>query len=59
MEGPAEAQSPSVLSFDAVRERGHARMVAEWGVAREFRDAARAVAPERSRDDHLHVGHDR
>ena len=45
MEGPAEAQSPSVLSFDAVRERGHARMVAEWGVAREFRDAARAVAP--------------
>jgi len=46
MEGPAEAQSPSVLSFDALRERGHARMVAEWGVAREFRDAARAVAPD-------------
>ena len=46
MEGPAEAHSPSVLSFDAVRERGHARMVAEWGVAREFRDAARAVSPD-------------
>jgi long-chain acyl-CoA synthetase len=45
MEGPTEGQSPSVISFDSVRERGHARMVAEWGVAREFRDAARAVAP--------------
>jgi long-chain acyl-CoA synthetase len=46
MEGPAEAHSPSVLSFATVRERGHARMVAEWGVAREFRDAARAVSPD-------------
>ena len=45
MEGPTEGQSPSVISFDSVRERGHARMVAEWGVAREFREAARAVAP--------------
>ena len=34
------------MSLDEVRERGHARMVAEWGVAREFRDAARAVAPD-------------
>jgi long-chain acyl-CoA synthetase len=35
----------SVLSFASIAERGHARMVAEWGVAREFRDAARAVQP--------------
>jgi long-chain acyl-CoA synthetase len=40
------AATPSVLSFDELRERGHARMVAEWGVAREFRDAARAVKPD-------------
>jgi long-chain acyl-CoA synthetase len=46
MEGPTEGQSPSVIPFETLRERGHARMVAEWGVAREFRDAARAVAPE-------------
>ncbi len=36
----------SVLSFATVLERGHARMVAEWGIAREFRDAARRVRPE-------------
>jgi long-chain acyl-CoA synthetase len=37
--------SPSVLSFADVMQRGHARMVAEWGTAREFRDAARQVQP--------------
>ena len=36
----------SVLSLATVRERGHARMIAEWGIAREFRDAARAVHPD-------------
>jgi long-chain acyl-CoA synthetase len=35
----------SVLSFASIAERGHARLVTEWGVAREFRDAARAVQP--------------
>jgi long-chain acyl-CoA synthetase len=40
------AASPSVLSFGALAERGHARMVAEWGVARAFRDRAREVRPE-------------
>jgi long-chain acyl-CoA synthetase len=45
LDGSPDAQSPSVMSFANVRERGHARMVAEWGVAREFRDAARAVQP--------------
>src|SRR6185436_12872870 len=41
---PGES-SPSVLSFADVMQRGHARMVAEWGTAREFRDAARQVQP--------------
>jgi long-chain acyl-CoA synthetase len=36
----------SVLSLATVRERGHARMIAEWGIARQFRDAARAVRPD-------------
>ena len=59
MEGPAEAQSPSVVSFDAVRDRGHARMVAEWGVGpRVSRRRPRRCA-RRSRDDHLHLGDDR
>jgi long-chain acyl-CoA synthetase len=43
--GPPGA-SPSLLSFDDVAERGHARMMAEWGAGREFRDFARQVQPE-------------
>ena len=46
MDGPAGEESPSIVSFEEVRQRGHARMVAEWGVGREFRDAARSVRPE-------------
>jgi long-chain acyl-CoA synthetase len=42
---PAGAVSPSVLTFDALADRGHARMVQEWGAGREFRDAARQVSP--------------
>ena len=38
--------SPSILSFTDVMHRGHARLMAEWGAAREFRDTARAVKPE-------------
>jgi long-chain acyl-CoA synthetase len=45
MDESPQGQSPSVIAFADVQERGHARMVAEWGVAREFRDAARSVAP--------------
>ena len=37
--------SPSIIPFGEVAGRGHARMVAEWGVARQFRDGARAVTP--------------
>ncbi|HEX5475022.1 MAG TPA: long-chain fatty acid--CoA ligase [Vicinamibacterales bacterium] len=41
----AQTGSPSVLTFAQLERRGHDRMVAEWGTAREFRDAARAVTP--------------
>ena len=37
--------SPSVMSFGALKERGHARMLAEWGMGRAFRDRAKAVKP--------------
>jgi long-chain acyl-CoA synthetase len=35
-----------VLTLDDIAARGHARMTAEWGVAREFRDQARTIRPE-------------
>ncbi|OFW03749.1 MAG: hypothetical protein A3H96_04380 [Acidobacteria bacterium RIFCSPLOWO2_02_FULL_67_36] len=41
---PAAAHA-SVVSLEDVQQRGHARMVAEWGAAREFRDRSRAIAP--------------
>ncbi len=37
--------SPSILPMAEVETRGHARMMAEWGVAREFRDQAKTVRP--------------
>ena len=40
-----EHASPSILSLEDVIARGHARMMAEWGVAREFRDQARTIRP--------------
>ena len=39
------AATPSILSLDEVERRGHARMTAEWGAGKEFRDAARRVGP--------------
>jgi long-chain acyl-CoA synthetase len=42
----AGAVSPSVLMFETVAERGHARMNAQWGAGRDFRETARAVKPE-------------
>jgi long-chain acyl-CoA synthetase len=42
---PEGAAGPSVLSFDEVAGRGHARMASEWGAGRQYRDAARAVQP--------------
>jgi len=40
------AGSPSVLALSALAERGHASMIAGWGVARAFRDRERQVRPE-------------
>jgi len=40
-----EHASPSVLTLEDVIARGHARMMAEWGIAREFRDQARTIRP--------------
>ena len=42
----AAGPSSSVFSLADVAARGHARMQAEWGVAKAFRDSARAVRPE-------------
>lgn len=42
----AAGSSTSVLSLDELQQRGHARMTGEWGAAKEFRDAARAVRPD-------------
>jgi long-chain acyl-CoA synthetase len=41
-----KADSPSVLSLDAVAQRGHARLTGESGLGRAFRDKAREVRPE-------------
>jgi long-chain acyl-CoA synthetase len=46
IDADADAASPSVLPFERLAERGHARMVAEWGAGRAFRDAAREVRPD-------------
>jgi long-chain acyl-CoA synthetase len=39
-------RGPEAPSLDDIADRGHARMVAEWGVARAFRDRARTIRPE-------------
>jgi long-chain acyl-CoA synthetase len=41
-----ERVTGSVLSLDDVAGRGHARMVAEWGVAKQFKDLARSIKPD-------------
>ena len=41
-----ENTSVSVMRLDDVIARGHARMMGEWGIAREFRDKAREIRPE-------------
>ena len=45
LEAP-ENTSVSVMRLDDVIARGHARMMGEWGIAREFRDKAREIRPE-------------
>ena len=39
------AAAASAQTLHETEARGHARMVAEWGAGREFREAARHVAP--------------
>jgi len=46
MDATAAGNTPSVLSLAEATERGHARMVGEWGVAKQFRDVARAIRPD-------------
>jgi long-chain acyl-CoA synthetase len=41
-----ETTAASVMRLDEVIARGHARMMGEWGIAREFRDRAREIRPE-------------
>lgn len=38
--------SSGVPSLDEIADRGHARMVAEWGIGRAFRDRARTIRPD-------------
>ncbi|HXW05014.1 MAG TPA: long-chain fatty acid--CoA ligase [Vicinamibacterales bacterium] len=48
MDGHLESDTPSVLSFAQLAERGHARLAGrEWGAAREFQERARGVRPDR------------
>ena len=42
---PIANASTSVLSLDALVERGHARLMGEWGVGRQFRDTTRGIRP--------------
>jgi len=37
--------SPSVMHIDTLAERGHAKLMGEWGVGRAFRDRAREIRP--------------
>jgi long-chain acyl-CoA synthetase len=46
MDATVASASTSVLSLADLEQRGHARMTAQWGAAKEFRDAARKVRPE-------------
>ena len=41
----AAAPPASVTTLAALRARGHARMLGEWGMGRAFRDRAKAVQP--------------
>jgi long-chain acyl-CoA synthetase len=43
---PLEHPSTSVVALDTVAARGHARLMGEWGIGRQFRDTARAIRPE-------------
>lgn len=42
---PAQTLPVSVMKFETLKERGHARILGEWGTGRAFRDRAKAVKP--------------
>jgi long-chain acyl-CoA synthetase len=46
MEEVEAGQTPSVVSLAETQARGHSRMQTEWGAARQFKEAARAVRPD-------------
>ncbi len=46
IDGWEPSDSPSVISLDAIAERGHQRMTGEWGAAKEFRDATKRIRPD-------------
>jgi long-chain acyl-CoA synthetase len=41
-----DAAGDGVVSFEELGRGGHDRMVAGWGIAKDFRDAAREVGPD-------------
>jgi long-chain acyl-CoA synthetase len=41
-----QAPTGSLIALEEVAARGHARMVGEWGVAKDFKDRARQIRPE-------------
>jgi len=43
---PVATTSPAVLTLDGVAERGHTRLMGEWGIGRQFRDTVRGIRPE-------------
>jgi long-chain acyl-CoA synthetase len=46
IEAWSASDSPSVMSFEGLAERGHARMTGEWGAGREFRESVRRIRPD-------------
>ena len=46
IDAAAASAGASVLSLAEVIARGHQRLMGEWGAAREFRDAVRAITPD-------------
>jgi long-chain acyl-CoA synthetase len=45
-DGFEPGDSPSVMSFEMLAERGHQRLTGDWGVGRDFRDRTRAIAAD-------------
>jgi long-chain acyl-CoA synthetase len=43
IDGFTAGDSPSVMSFDALAERGHGRLTGAWGAGRDFREKTRAI----------------